>query len=75
MRSVLVTVPVFSGQAEAGQHHVGEVGGLGEEDVLHDQAVERRERLARVVHVGVGHRRVLAHDVHAADLALLAPRS
>ena len=27
-----------------------------------------REPLARVVRVGIGHRRILAHDVHAADL-------
>ena len=53
------------------QHDVGEIRGLGEEDVLHDQVIERGERLARVIDVGVGHRRVLAHDVHAADLALL----
>ena len=31
--------------------------------------LELRERLAGVVRVRVGHRRVLAHDVHALDLA------
>jgi hypothetical protein len=30
-----------------------------------------RQRLARVVGVGVGHRGVLAHDVHAADVAVV----
>ena len=30
--------------------------------------LEMRERAARVVEIGVGHRRVLAHDVHALDL-------
>jgi len=34
------------------QHDIREVRGLGEEDVLHDQMIERRERLARVVDVG-----------------------
>ena len=29
------------------------------------------QRLARVLHVGVRHRRVLAEDVHAADDAVL----
>ena len=53
------------------QDDVGEVGGLGEEDVLHHEVLERRERFARMVRVGVRHRRVLAHHVHAADLALL----
>ena len=44
-RSVLVNVPVFSGNADGRQHHVGEIRGLGEEDVLHDQAFELRQRL------------------------------
>ena len=29
--------------------------------------LEMGERLARVIEVGVGHRRILAHDVHALD--------
>ena len=53
------------------QHHVGEIRRLGQEDVLHDQMVERGEGLAGVIDVGIGHRRVFAHDVHAADLVLL----
>ena len=54
-----------------GQHDVGEVRRFGEEDVLHDQMIERGERLAGVIDVRIGHRRVFAHDVHAADLVLL----
>ena len=69
VRSVFVNVPVFSGNADAGRIDVGEVRGLGQEDVLHDEHLELRERLARVPRVGIGHRGVLAHDVHAADLA------
>ena len=57
------------------QDDVGEVAGLGEEDVLHDQVLEHRQRFARVVGVGVGHRRVLAHDVHAAHAAGLDRRA
>ncbi len=53
-----------------GQDDVCEIAGFGEEDLLHHQPVELRERLARVMRVGVRHRRVLAHDVHAADLAV-----
>ena len=68
-RSVLVNVPVFSGKRRRRQDDVGEIRGLGEEDVLHHQHLERRQRLPRVRDVGVRHRRVLAHDVHAADLA------
>ena len=57
------------GKRGRGQDHVGEIRGLGEEDVLHDQHLELRERRARVAHVGIRHRRVLAHHVHATDLA------
>ena len=32
---------------------------------------ELGQRLARVVHVGVRHRRVFAHDVHALDLVAM----
>ena len=64
---MLVKVPVFSGNAVAGQDHVGVIGRLGQEDLLHDQVLELGERLARVLDVGVGHRRVLAHDVHPRD--------
>ena len=59
----------FLGKGARRQDHVGQVGGLGQEDVLHHQVVERGQRLAGVVGVGVGHRRVLAHHVHAAHTA------
>ena len=52
------------------QHHVCELGRLGQEDVLHDQEVERSQPLSHLVHVGVGQERVLAHHVHALDLAV-----
>ncbi|MNT27845.1 hypothetical protein D3C72_1634950 [compost metagenome] len=35
------------------QHHVGQVGGLGQEDVLHHQVVERGQRVARMLGVRV----------------------
>ncbi len=67
-RSVLVNVPVFSGNADAGRITSARYAGLGQEDVLHDQHLQLGKRLPRVIDVGIGHRRVLAHDVHAADL-------
>ena len=57
------------GPGRGRQDHVGVVGRLGQEDVLDHQMLELGQRLARVMRVGVGHRRVLAHDVHAPDLA------
>ena len=56
-------------QVRAGrQDDVGELGRFGEEDVLDDQEVEVGERLADLVDVGIGEKRILAHDVHALDV-------
>ena len=44
-------------------------GGLGQEEILHHQMLELGERAARMVEIGVRHRRVFALDIHAADLA------
>src|SRR5690349_2666315 len=52
-----------------GQDHVGELGGLGQEDVLHHQEIELGQGLAHLVDVRVGQERVLAQHVHAADAA------
>ena len=51
------------------QDHVGELGGLGEEDVLHHEEVQRGQGLADLVDVRVGQERVLAQHVHAAHAA------
>ena len=59
----------FFRERRRGQDHVGQVTGLGEKDILDDEHLELRQRLARVPDVRIGHRRVLAHDVHAADVA------
>ena len=55
--------------AGGGQEHVRVLARLGHEDVLHDQEVQALQRLAHVVGVRVGERRVLAHDVHGLELA------
>ncbi len=54
-----------------GQHDVGQLGGLRQQDVLDDEEVEAREQLARVLDVGLGLRRVLADHVQRAQLAAL----
>ena len=59
------------GKRAGREDHVGQVRRFGQEDVLHDQMIERGQRFARMVRVGVRHRRVLAHHVHAADLPVL----
>ena len=58
-------------ERRCGQNHIRVARRLGEEDVLHHQMIELRQRLARVLDVRVRHRGVLAHDVHPADLAFV----
>ncbi|KAF5042192.1 hypothetical protein DSECCO2_515170 [anaerobic digester metagenome] len=60
---------VLLGVAGGGEHHVGEVARLGQEDVLDDQELEVLEPFLDVVEVGVGEHRVLAHDVHRFEFA------
>ena len=62
---------VLLGPRRGRQDHVRIGAGFGDEDVLHHQMLEMRERGARVVEVGVRHRGVLAHDVHALDLVVM----
>ncbi len=50
------------------QHDIGVFGGLGQEQILHYQMFELGEGRPGMLDIGVGHRRVLAHDVHALDL-------
>ncbi len=59
----------FLGPCGRRQNNVGVIAGFGQEDFLHHEMIELGQRLARVMRVGVRHRRVFAHDVHAADLA------
>ena len=69
-RSVFVYVPTFSKRGGRGQDDVGELGGLGEEDVLHHEEVELAGTRCAPCDVGVGEERVLTDDVHAADAAV-----
>ena len=62
----------FFGPGGGRQHHIGQPGGFGHENVLHHQMFQTRQRVARMVQVGVAHGRVLAHDVHAANLVRVA---
>ena len=60
---------VFLGEGTGRQDHVGQVGGFSQKDVLHHEVIQRGKRLASMVGIGVGHGGVLAHHVHATDLA------
>ena len=66
---MLVKVPDFLREGRGRQDDVGMERGLGDEQVLHHEMVELGQRLARVLQVGIGHRRVFALDIHARDLA------
>ena len=52
------------------QHHVGELRGLAEEDLLHDDQLAGRNGLAYVAGVGVGLRYVLPHDIQRLEAAI-----
>jgi len=49
------------------QHHIRVKRGLGQEQILHDQVIEHRQRLACVVQIRIRHGRILTFDVHAVD--------
>ena len=50
-------------RGRARQDHVGELGGLRREDVLHDEKVEAAEQAADAGRIGIGLGRVLTDDV------------
>ena len=54
------------------QHHIGKVGGFGQENILHHQHLELGQTAACMVGVRIGHRRVFTHHVHALDLAVVS---
>ena len=51
------------GKAERGQNHVGVLGRLGEEDILHNKKINHLERLSCSVEVWVGKCGILTHYV------------
>ena len=67
-RSALVNVPSFSRNDEPGRNTCRELRGLVQEEVLHDHALERRQRVRHVMRVGIGLRDVLALDVERLEL-------
>ena len=55
----------------AGKHDVGELGGVGQEHVLHHEVLEPAQQLAGPAGVGLRAQRVLADDVAGGELAPL----
>jgi hypothetical protein len=55
------------GERSRRQHHIGQLGRLGQEQILNDQELQLRERSCDR-RAGLG--RVQAGDVHAAQLAI-----
>ena len=60
---------VFLEERRSGQEYVRELGGLVQEQVLHDDALHARQCRFDVQRVRVGLREVLALDVHALEFA------
>ena len=61
--------PLLLGVARAGEHHVGVLRGLGEEELVHNQELEAREGLDHMMDVRVRADRVLAEDEEPLDVA------
>ena len=57
------------GKGAGGQHDIGDCGRLVQEEVLHDEEVERTQGLLGVMQVGLVEEWVLADDVERADVA------
>ena len=57
----------FLGERRRRQDNIGEVGGLGQENVLNDQMVEGRQRRPCMGCIRIRHCRVFSHDIHAID--------
>ena len=71
-RSLEVTVPSSSHhEARRGQHDVGDLGGLRQEHVLHDDVLEAVEQADRALLVGLRLHRVLAEDEQRRQVAVL----
>ena len=51
------------------QQHMGVLGGFVEEDVLHDQAIQRTERRLHMLGIGIGLGNVLALHIHGLEAA------
>ena len=62
---------VLLGEGGGWQDDVGKGRCLGHEDVLHHQYVKIGQRRAGMLLVRVRHRRVLAHDIHGLDVAVI----
>ena len=60
---------VLLGKTGCREDNIGELGGLGHEDILHDHELDVLQSLLHVVEVRVGEHRVLTHDIDALDLA------
>src|SRR6267142_1223318 len=54
---------LFFKAGSRGQHHVGELAGLAEENVLNDEELELAERVLNVIGVGVDYAHFLANDI------------
>ena len=62
---------VLLGKAGGGQHHVGNLGRLVHEDVLHHQELQVLEQFGGLVQVRLAEQGILAGDVHGPDAVVL----
>ncbi len=62
-------VAAFLGKGAGGEHHIGELGGFREEDILHHQKLQLLEPLDDVMLIRIAQHRVLPHHIEPLDAA------
>ncbi len=62
-------VAAFLGKGAGGEHHIGQLGGFREEDILHHQKLQLLEPLNDVMLVRIAQHRVLPHNIEPLDAA------
>ena len=62
---------ILLGKAFGGQHHVGQTGGFGEENILDNQKIQVVEAGLGMIQIRIGNHGVLTDDVQGLDLAVM----
>lgn len=62
-------VAALLGKGAGGEHRIGELGGFGEEDILHHQKLQLLEPLDDVMLIRIAQHRVFSHHIEPLDAA------
>ncbi len=62
-------VAALLGKGAGGEHHIGQLGSFGEEDILHHQKLQLLEPLDDVVLIRIAQHRILPHHIEPLEAA------